>query len=111
MKFGFFQSLAQKEEKKTLNCKGFFIKSKSFHCKYLKQKENKAIFIIKKKIGNSPTRNRIKRQIRAILSKKQLNNAIHIMIILKKEFLLTNFQQLVEEFDFVFNQIEKKIKH
>lgn len=106
MKFGLFQSLKLKQEKYDLNANGLFLKSFSFNIKYQPKPTNKVIFIVKKKIGNSPARNRIKRQIRAILSNTSfLKKTIHLMIIVKIEIQNTEFQSLKLELEKILKKI------
>lgn len=111
MKFGLFQSLALKKEIKLLNSKGSFIRSHSFHLKFIETNSNKAIFIVKKKIGSSPIRNKIKRRIRSILGNQNSleSKNIHVMVIVKPDILHVSFQQLLSEFRMTFEQIYKKI--
>lgn len=46
---------------------------------------------ISKKIGNAVTRNKIKRQIKNIIDKKQYKNNFNCIIIVRKEFLKNEF--------------------
>lgn len=110
MKFGAFQSLAAKKEISFLNSRGVFLKSKSFNAKIIEEAQNKALFIIRKKIGNAPIRNKIKRQLRAILAIQNnlLPKQIHIMIIVKNEFLSSTFLQTKNEVEHMLNQVHKK---
>lgn len=57
---------------------------------------------ISKKIGNAVTRNRIKRQIKSIIDKKDYKNNFNCIIIVRKNFLnnsfLKNEEILIEVF-------------
>lgn len=106
MKFGHFKGLALKKEKQKLNNKGLFLKSETMNIKYRLEKENKAMFIIKKKTGNSPKRNKLKRQLRAILSKIEYPK-MHLMIIAKKEIANESFQNLEKEICEIIKQIKE----
>lgn len=48
---------------------------------------------ISKKIGNAVTRNKIKRQIKNIIDKKDYKNNFKCIIIIRKSFLLNSFLQ------------------
>jgi len=48
---------------------------------------------VSKKIGNAVTRNKIKRQIKNIIDKKDYKNDFKCIIIIRKNFLLNTFSQ------------------
>lgn len=109
MKIGNFTSLRLKSERKHLNTEGVFLQSHSFNLKAIKSKKNKIFFIIKKKIGNSPIRNKIKRQLRAIISQKQTPFPLHIMFIVKPNFLTKSFDFLKKEIESCIKKISLKL--
>ena len=48
---------------------------------------------VSKKIGNAVTRNKIKRQIKNIIDKKDYKNNFNCIIIVRKDFLLNSFSE------------------
>lgn len=61
-------------------------------------------FSVGKKIGNAVTRNRIKRQIKSILDKKNYQNGFNCIIMVKKSILSKSFQEMEQE---LLNALEK----
>lgn len=59
-----------------------------------------------KKIGNAVMRNRVKRQLRSIIDKKNYKNGIKCIIIVRKDFLEKSFVDLEQELDFAFNKLK-----
>lgn len=62
---------------------------------------------VSKKIGNAVTRNKYKRRIRSIISKKDYKNGFNCIIILRKRALDTTYIMLEEE---LFNNLKKVMK-
>lgn len=50
-------------------------------------------FSVGKKIGNAVTRNKIKRQLKNILDKKDYKNGFNCIIIVRKSILLKSYQE------------------
>lgn len=78
---------------------------------YNKERENKFSrfgIAVGKKIGNAVTRNRVKRQIRAIIdnNKNLFQNSKDYIIIVKKTFLDLSFSEMEKELK---SLIEKKV--
>ncbi len=62
---------------------------------------------VSKKIGNAVTRNKYKRRIRSIISKKSYKNNFNCIIILKKSVLECSYKELEEE---LLDNMKKVIK-
>ena len=78
-------------------CKSY--KTKHFFI-YLEEETNTLYhfgFSVGKKIGNAVTRNRIKRQMKQILSEKNYQNGFNCIIIVRKSVLESNYQELKKE--------------
>ncbi len=62
-----------------------------------------------KKIGKAVTRNRLKRQVRAILSAYQKHCSFHTdcIIMVRKSSLLLNFSQLEQNLTYLLNKIKE----
>ena len=60
---------------------------------------------VSKKIGNAVVRNKIKRQVREIISKNNYENHFNCIIIIRKSFLETNFQQNEKDLNFIFEKL------
>lgn len=54
-------------------------------------------FSVGKKIGNAVTRNKIKRQIKSILDKKNYQKGFNCIIIVRKSILSRSYQELEQE--------------
>ena len=59
----------------------------------------------KKKLGNAVMRNRLKRQIKSIIDKKNYQNHFNCIIILKRDILNKNYQEMEEKLFEIFNKI------
>lgn len=59
-----------------------------------------------KKIGNAVVRNRVKRQLRSIIDKKNYKNGTKCIIIVRKEFLNKNYTEIEQELFFAFSKIK-----
>ncbi len=62
---------------------------------------------VSKKIGNAVTRNKYKRKIRSIISKKDYKNYFNCIIILRKSALECKYQELEDE---LLNNLKKVMK-
>lgn len=62
---------------------------------------------VSKKIGNAVVRNKYKRRIRSIISKKDYKNNFNCIIILRKNALNITYNELEEE---LLNNLQKVIK-
>lgn len=62
---------------------------------------------VSKKIGNAVTRNKYKRRIRSIISKKDYKNGFNCIIILRKKALTTSYSDLEQE---LLNNLIKVMK-
>lgn len=61
---------------------------------------------ISKKIGNAVTRNKIKRQIKNIIDKKDYEKNLNCIIIIRKEILNSNFQEMEKNLFFAFEKLK-----
>ena len=75
------------------------MKSSSFVCYIESKKEehNRIGISVSKKLGNAVCRNKIKRQLKSILDKKNYQNGFNCIIIVRKSILLRNYQELERE--------------
>jgi len=62
-------------------------------------------FSVKKKIGNAVVRNRIKRQLKEIVSKKDYQNNFNCIIIVGRGILKRNFQEMYENLHKIFQSL------
>lgn len=60
---------------------------------------------VSKKLGNAVVRNRLKRQIKSIIDKKNYQNHFNCIIILKRDILNKNYQEMEEKLFEIFNKI------
>lgn len=60
---------------------------------------------VSKKLGNAVMRNRLKRQIKSIIDKKNYQNHFNCIIILKRDILNKNYQEMEEKLFEIFNKI------
>jgi len=111
MKTGPFAPLCLRNELININRTGQYLRSQPFSIKFQKSKENKCAFIVRKKFGNSPIRNKFKRQIREILRNTQLfeEKKIYILIIAKNEALEYHFNELKIELEKSLEKIHIQI--
>jgi len=133
MKFGHFSALCLKKEIGILNKIGSFLKSNAFAFKFTTSQKvaktilknsknllnsaiyagnsdcNKVAFIVRKKLGNAPARNKIKRKLREILAKIEPNQPISMLIIAKPEAFLYPFDRLENEIRFMLAKIQKNL--
>ena len=76
---------------------------------YIERKESdkyKFGFSVGKKIGNAVTRNRIKRQLKSIVDKKDYQNNFNCIIIVGNGILKRNFQEMSENLYYIFNKLD-----
>jgi len=61
---------------------------------------------VSKKLGNAVVRNKIKRQIREIISKNNYEKKFNCIIIVRKSFLENNFNQNLEDLNYILKKIK-----
>lgn len=90
--------------KKPFKYKGFIV--------YKEESEDNYKFgiSVSKKLGNAVTRNKIKRQIREIISKNNYEKKFNCIIIVRKSYLENNFNQNLEDLNFIFTKLNIKEK-
>ena len=66
---------------------------------------------VSKKIGNAVVRNKIKRQIKDILMKNNINYNKDYVIIIRNEILIKNYNQVEESLLKLLNKGEQNEKH
>ena len=62
-------------------------------------------FSVGKKIGNAVTRNKIKRRLKSIISENDYQNNFNCIIIVKKEVLNLNYNDMKKELNNIINKI------
>lgn len=62
-------------------------------------------FSVGKKIGNAVVRNHVKRQLRQIVSKKNYINGFNCIIIVNKNILKINYEEMQNNLYCIFNKI------
>ena len=75
---------------------------------YLEKTENKDYHFglsVGKKVGNAVTRNKIKRQLKAIIDEKNYENGINCIIIVRKGVLEKSFTELKEDLIYAFTKL------
>ena len=91
--------------------KGKSITNNYFRIFYLNKEENIPKFglAIGKKIGNAVTRNRIKRQLRMIISNNKFlfSNNLYYIIMVKKAYLSASYKVLENEFTKLIEKVNK----
>lgn len=60
---------------------------------------------VSKKIGNAVTRNKLKRQIKSIIDKKSYQKNFNCIIILKRDILNKNYQEMENLLMEIFNRV------
>lgn len=95
-----FQELIKKGKKEKTR---FFV----IHYKNNNYNYNRYGISVGKKIGKAVTRNKIKRQIKSILSKNKLNYSKDYVIIVRKEIFLLNYNEIEEN---LIKTLKEKIK-
>ena len=63
---------------------------------------------VSKKLGNAVIRNKIKRQVREIISKNNYEKKFNCIIIIRKSFLENSFQKNSEDLNYIFKTIKIK---
>ena len=88
-------------------------KNKSFKTKYFfiyKQIHEENIYhfglSVGKKIGNAVRRNKVKRQIREIISKNDYQKNFDCIIIVRREINNADFQKMQEDLNFALNKLK-----
>ncbi len=66
---------------------------------------------VSKKLGNAVKRNKIKRQIREIISKNNYENNFNCIIIVRKSYLEQTFLENSNDLNYIFNKINVKGAH
>ena len=109
MQIGNFVSLALRKEIKGAHKNGKTLKTDGLALKYLYAPgdANKIAFIVRKKLGNSPARNKFKRQVREIVAHYQTNTPIHVLIIAKPEAFGYPFDRLKNEIEQAFSKLQR----
>lgn len=59
-----------------------------------------------KKVGNAVTRNKVKRQLKSIISEKDYQNDFNCIIIVKKEILNLSYEERKNELLFLLNKVK-----
>ena len=87
---------------KPFKFKGFMV--------YLEKTDNVYKFgiSVSKKLGNAVVRNKIKRQVREIISKNNYEKKFNCIIIIRKSFLENNFQQNSEDLNYILSTLKIK---
>ena len=63
-------------------------------------------FSVGKKVGNAVTRNRVKRQIKAIVSQNDYQNDFHCIIIVGKGILDRSFSEMRDNLNFALKKLK-----
>lgn len=63
---------------------------------------------VSKKLANAVGRNKIKRQVREIISKNNYENNFNCIIIIRRSYLENDFQKNLEDLNFIFNKLKIK---
>ena len=63
---------------------------------------------VSKKLGNAVVRNKIKRQVREIISQNNYEKNFNCIIIIRKSYLETNFLSNSEDLNYIFKTIKIK---
>ena len=59
-----------------------------------------------KKVGNAVTRNKVKRQLKSIIDKKNYQNNFNCIIIVGNGILKRNFQEMSANLYYIFNKLD-----
>lgn len=62
-------------------------------------------FSVGKKVGNAVVRNHLKRQLRQIISKNKYENGFNCIIIVNKNILKKNFQEMSDDLEYSLNKL------
>lgn len=93
---------------------GKFVKDKNLVIYYKEKDNTKYRFGISvgKKIGKAVTRNKYKRRMRNIIDnhEKLYSNSLDYIIIVRKNCLLENYQQIEESFVELLNKLNKQLE-
>jgi ribonuclease P protein component len=111
VKIGKFSPLRLNKDFQEIKKYGSYSKSENFLLKSIPSKESKIAFSIRKKIANSPMRNKLKRRIREIV-RNQINPQIPIycIVIARNEASKISFSNLELEIKSLFLNIKKEKK-
>ena len=96
-----FTRIIKKEQ--PFKYKGFMV--------YLEKNTNdyyKFVISVSKKLANAVGRNKIKRQVREIISKNNYENNFNCIIIIRRSYLENDFQKNLEDLNFIFNKLKIK---
>jgi len=99
--------------KESKNFEKIIKNNKSFRTKYFyiyKQNHEENIYhfglSVGKKIGNAVRRNKVKRQIREIISKNDYQKNFDCIIIVRREINNADFQKMQEDLNFALNKLK-----
>lgn len=85
-----------------------YIKYKDYVIYYEKTNDKiyKFGFSVGKKIGNAVTRNKIKRQLKYIVDKKDYKNNFNCIIMVRKSILKKEYNEMNSDLFYVFNKLD-----
>ena len=63
---------------------------------------------VSKKLGNAVVRNKIKRQVREIISKNNYEKSFNCIIIIRRSYLENTFQQNSDDLNYILEKIKLK---
>lgn len=110
---GKFSALALRRELIVTNRRGNIAHEPAISFKYIKSDSYKLAFSVRKKVGCSVKRNWIKRRIREIVRKINLEKVcakpFYCIIIVKIEALSYSFDELEHEINQIFYKINKQL--
>ena len=99
------------EFQQIIRCKQSFANS-SFVVYYKKNNEHLRVGIsVSKKLGNAVVRNRIKRQVRMMVSSKfEKNKKCDYIIIVRNKYLNSSYEENMKQLEYIYNKINKRME-